>query len=392
MAEYERTLITERMRRGRLTKLRAGMLLPWTRAPYGFRLHSEHPRDPAGVTLDPAGVTLDPAGVTLDPVSAAMVVEIFALYLEPGTSLQQVAYALHHRGICSPTGRPWWGLSSLRGLLTNPVYTGQVYAGRLRYRPARIRRSPPIRWDGHTTVGFGFPPPEWIPVATVPAIVTQEQFDLVQHKLAQNQSFASRHNTTNGYLLRALVSCGLCRRACSARTVNHHQAYYVCSGKAQSVHTHRETRCPARFSPAGQLDTLVWQDLCAVLTHPASLTEALERAHGGHWLPQELQARQQNLRKGQSSLAHQQERLTEAYLHGVIPLAEYERRRRTLAQKEQALAEQEAQLTIHTQRHRRPLRWSRGCNSSASACATAWLRPHLSRSANSSNSSSTVSL
>ncbi len=141
MAEYERTLITERMRRGRLTKLRAGMLLPWTRAPYGFRLHSEHPRDPAGVTLDPAGVTLDPAGVTLDPVSAAMVVEIFALYLEPGTSLQQVAYALHHRGICSPTGRPWWGLSSLRGLLTNPVYTGQVYAGRLRYRPARIRRS-----------------------------------------------------------------------------------------------------------------------------------------------------------------------------------------------------------------------------------------------------------
>jgi hypothetical protein len=35
------------------------------------------------------------------------------------------------------------------------------------------------------------------------------------------------------------------------------------------------------------------------------------------------------LRKGQISLAHQQERLTEAYLHGVIPLAEYERRRMT---------------------------------------------------------------
>jgi site-specific DNA recombinase len=127
VAEYERTLITERMRRGRLSKLRAGLLLPWTRAPYGFRLHPEHPRDPAGVTLD--------------PVSAAVVMEIFALYLELGTSLQQVAYALRHRGIGSPTGRPWWGLSSLRGLLTNPVYTGQVYAGRLRYRPARIRRA-----------------------------------------------------------------------------------------------------------------------------------------------------------------------------------------------------------------------------------------------------------
>ena len=33
VAEYERTLITERMRRGRLRKLRAGILLPWTRPP-----------------------------------------------------------------------------------------------------------------------------------------------------------------------------------------------------------------------------------------------------------------------------------------------------------------------------------------------------------------------
>src|SRR5215470_573517 len=31
VAEYERTLITERMRRGRHARLRAGTLLPWTR-------------------------------------------------------------------------------------------------------------------------------------------------------------------------------------------------------------------------------------------------------------------------------------------------------------------------------------------------------------------------
>jgi site-specific DNA recombinase len=33
VAEYERTLIAERMRRGRQAKLRAGCLLPWTRPP-----------------------------------------------------------------------------------------------------------------------------------------------------------------------------------------------------------------------------------------------------------------------------------------------------------------------------------------------------------------------
>ena len=33
VAEYERSLIAERMRRGRLAKLRAGQLLPWMRVP-----------------------------------------------------------------------------------------------------------------------------------------------------------------------------------------------------------------------------------------------------------------------------------------------------------------------------------------------------------------------
>ena len=48
VAEYERTLITERMRRGRLCKLRAGVLLPWTWPPYGYRVDPERPRSGRG--------------------------------------------------------------------------------------------------------------------------------------------------------------------------------------------------------------------------------------------------------------------------------------------------------------------------------------------------------
>ncbi len=73
VAEYERTLIAERMRRGRLAKLHAGTLLPWTRAPYGYRSDPDRPRDPRGVTLDPA--------------EAAIVAELFAMYREPGVGL-----------------------------------------------------------------------------------------------------------------------------------------------------------------------------------------------------------------------------------------------------------------------------------------------------------------
>jgi hypothetical protein len=41
------------------------------------------------------------------------------------------------------------------------------------------------------------------------------------------------------YLLRALVSCGHCQLACTARTENARNGYYVCNGKGQSVHPHR---------------------------------------------------------------------------------------------------------------------------------------------------------
>jgi DNA invertase Pin-like site-specific DNA recombinase len=39
VAEYERTLIADRMRRGRQQKFRAGTLLPWSRACIGYLAH-----------------------------------------------------------------------------------------------------------------------------------------------------------------------------------------------------------------------------------------------------------------------------------------------------------------------------------------------------------------
>jgi len=106
------------------------------------------------------------------------------------------------------------------------------------------------------------------------------------------------------------------------------------------VASHREEHCPARYTPVQSLDDLVWQDLCAVLAYPESIAAALGRVQGGQWSSQELQARRELLRKGQVSLDQQVERLTEAYLGGVMPLAEYQRRRGEVAQKQRGLAQQ----------------------------------------------------
>lgn len=231
IAEYERELITDRMRRGRQAKYKAGVLLPWTRPPYGYRLGLENPRDPNEVQLVEH--------------EAVVIQEIYALYVQEGYSLCQLAKHLQQQGIPTPSGKKLWSLSTLRSFLRQPAYTGNVYANRHQYRPARIRRSAthPIGTPHDTAEEL--PPEAWTLVATIPVIVSQQMFDLAQARLSQNKSFASRNNTAHQYLLRALVSCGVCQSACTAcAREGGKYLYYICSGKAKAIHSRREEKCP----------------------------------------------------------------------------------------------------------------------------------------------------
>ena len=132
----------------------------------------------------------------------------------------------------------------------------------------------------------------------------------------------------------------------------HGYRYYSCTGKLPAVFSHRDQKCPSRLSPAERLDELVWVDVCELLTHPEQVTRALEQAHGGAWLPQELQARLEGLRRGQESLVRQLNRLTEAYLAGVVLLEEYRRRRHDLEARRQTLQEQQKRLDAQTDRRK----------------------------------------
>ena len=336
VAEYERALIADRMRRGRLSKLHAGQLLPWTRAPYGYILDVERPRDPARVRVN--------------EVEATIVRQIFAWYtdLEEKMSLYAIAKRLSEDGIPTPGGGRRWNVSTIRGILKNPAYTGTAYANRTRTAPARQRKSALL------PVGPGAsrrptPEEEWIPIP-VPAIIGQEQFDQAQARLALNRQRAQRNNTQHEYLLRGLVSCGQCRLSCTGRSCSPGYSYYVCRGKTDALRASQGERCLSRYTPAEALDDLVWQDLCCLLTHPELITQALERVQGGKWLPQQLQARSKTLKRALAQLTRQEERLLEAYLAEVIALPELERKRQEIAQKRKALQAQLRQLEAQAEK------------------------------------------
>jgi site-specific DNA recombinase len=337
VAEYERTLITERMRRGRLIKLQAGALLPWSKTPFGYCADSLHPRDPALVRVEEG--------------EAAVVAEIFAWYLEDGATLREVGLRLQAHGCVTPGGQTRWAISTIKGILSNPVYTGIVYGGRMRACDAQRRRSPlQARKSGEQKSHRILPREQWVEVARIPAIVNEEQFEAVQVKLQHNKQFASRNNKAHGYLLRALVSCGKCQLACIGRACTTGHTYYRCQGKRDQLYSAREERCESRLIPVRQLDEMVWADLCEVIRHPEMIARAMERAQAGKWLPQQLQSRLATLRKGQANLGRQVERLTEAYLTGVIRLEEYQRRRAEIEQKIGSLVSQEQQVMAQVER------------------------------------------
>jgi len=332
VAEYERTLIAERMRRGRLAKLRAGTLLPWTRPPFGYRLDAERPRDPALVRVEPG--------------EAVVVAQLFDWYLQPQATLYRLARRLTDLGVPTQAGKPHWNVASVRGILRNPAYVGRALTNRTRVAPARRRKSamlPAGRGVSHALR----PPEDWIEVP-VPPIVSEDTFAQVQAKLDTNQQGAAR-NTRHEYLLRALVSCGTCRLSCTARQTGAGYHYYLCRGRTDPLRAAQGQRCTARYMPAGQLDELVWADLCALLTDPAQVAHALARARSGAWLPQELHARQATIAQAQGQLDRQQQRLLDAYLAGVVGLDELQRKRQELDRRHDTLLAQQRQLEATAQ-------------------------------------------
>ena len=336
VAEYERNLITDRMRRGRQAKLRSGTLLPWTVAPYGYLLDVERPRDPSRVQID--------------PVKAAVVQQIFGWYADSGEpiSLYQVAKRLSDNGIATPRGGLRWNVASVRGILRNPAYMGTAYSGRTRPAPARSRKSA-LKPVGSGQSKRPAPPEEWIAIP-VPSIISQGTFDLAQDRLNQNKMMARRNNSTYDYLLRSLVSCAQCQLTCTGRSCRPGYAYYICRGRTDALRKAKGERCIARYVPAKQLDDLVWRDLCHILTDPTCITHELERAQAGEWLPQALQARRQTLHKAIAQLQRQQERLLEVYLAEVIGRDEFERKRHEVAQTLGGLEQQLRQLDAQAQK------------------------------------------
>jgi site-specific DNA recombinase len=200
-AEYERVLISERMRRGRLYRLRQGWSAPH-QAPYGYRYR------PA--TRERSN------GWEIVPEQAAVVEQMFLWYTEAGLILEQIAQQLNQDRVPGPEGRGWTG-STVGRMLRQSVYKGTVYYNRYQDDESSLGQLPKIE-RGRLRVArrISRPVEEWIAIP-VPAIVGEALWQAAQERLGMQECF-SRRNSRRLYLLRGLLVCGVCGHTLQGRT------------------------------------------------------------------------------------------------------------------------------------------------------------------------------
>ena len=180
----------------------------------------------------------------------------------------------------------------------------------------------------------------------VPALIDVDIFRGAQEQLKTNRVFSRRNlQREDEYLLRCLVSCGVCGRSMVAHSRGEH-AYYHCSANVDHVFAGRSRRCPAPMVYAPDLDLLVWQEIDSLLRSPQLMRKAWEqqRRHNGLRSPDVVEAALERLDESIHNGERQIQRLLDAYQAGLLSVAELGKRRAHAEEQIQSGTEERSRL------------------------------------------------
>jgi site-specific DNA recombinase len=194
---------------------------------------------------------------------AALVAELFRRYADDGASIAELTRWLTEQQVPTRTGKHRWDRSVVWGMLRNPAYAGRAVFGKTMVvhespglnRVARLQgRSTP---KASKTVDRPRDEGTEIPV---PAIVSEDTFTRVAHRLADNKRFASRNSKVPS-LLQGLAACSACGYGLLPHLHPHHQQkiyYYRCLGSDDYRYEGGRV-CGNKPVRADYLDQVVWE-------------------------------------------------------------------------------------------------------------------------------------
>jgi len=308
IAEYERTKIRERCRRGRLFAARSGRVSALGDAPYGYRYVTK--REGGGE-----------ARYVVSFAEARIVKEMFTWCAIEGCSLSQICRRLEGRGIVTRTGKTRWDRATVRDMLRNPAYMGEARFNKIHCVPARPRLRPrrgAAEYPRRPTAKQPTPPEDRIPIA-VPAIVEPDLFQAAQERLAAHRRHPGRAAVEPRYLLAGLVvcpACGYAYRGRAQRPPKHR--YYRCTGSEANRMPEGVRICSNPAIRVDRLDEAVWSDVRALLLEPERLVREFERRLSRANDPAEAARPGRSLDKLIGQVKRRIARLVEMYADGYL--------------------------------------------------------------------------
>ncbi len=339
IAEYERSKILERTRRGRRYAASIGKLSVFSGAPYGYRY----------ITKEQGG---GQASWEINPVESEHVRLMFHLVGEQQQSLSVVCRELNQREIRTQRGNAKWCSSTIRGILRNPAYYGNAIYGKVQLserKPGKRRRRGDPAVPSRSKVAVATEADKQISIP-VPAIISRGLYDQVGKQMDANLKRKREHLGGPKYLLSGLLVCGHCGCAyCGQRQRDGKHSYYRCIGREKRRMGGQA--CPNSNVRGEALESLVWNEVCEVLREPERLALELERRQGEQTTSsQEEQIKVTQKRVEELSLRI--ERLIDAYTEGLLDPTQFksriERLRRQHDQEASALASQRGEYQTGT--------------------------------------------
>jgi site-specific DNA recombinase len=236
IAEYEREKIRERTRRGRVAKAKGGWVGAGTPA-YGYRRVGQR----------------ENCRLEIVEAEAAIIRRIFDMYLGLSgerMSLLGIPIQLDAEGIPPPgrsqAGRGWYS-TSVKRILSNPVYIGEVYYS-------------------HKTVRANLPEL---------AIIDPDVWQAAQRQREENRRLAGRNNKKHEYLLRGRLrcACGLGLHGVPVKASGKQYLYYACGCWRGDKHLYN---CREGVVKKEVADSIVWEWVSGLIQDDTKLTKGIE--------------------------------------------------------------------------------------------------------------------
>ena len=225
--------------------------------------------------------------VLSEPQRVQVVRDIYRLCID-GRGFKGIADDLNRRGIMSPRGS-LWNFTTIKSLLENPVYRGDIVWNRrteskfYTVRNGRADRMKPLQRSGRVEAT---PRDDWIVIEdAVPAIVDRETWDRAQLMVKRRaEAKGGQGKQTSRWLLSGVLRCGECggsfwgERKRKGRIEGRKPVvtnYYTCSGRR----AYGETACPVpSHVKAGDLEAWVLDKLGGfVFADREGVDEAIDR-------------------------------------------------------------------------------------------------------------------